>query len=78
MHKEDYEELKDKGTGSQGELTDYKIIVFPFDRYEIKIKLKPNNEFLEVIEVKINKEFLSHKQKIAPKGYHDVDKFYPE
>ena len=41
MHKEDYEELKDKGTGNQGELADYKIIIFPFDKYEIKIKLLP-------------------------------------
>jgi len=78
MHKEDYEELKDKGTGSHSEVTDYKIVVFPFDKYQIKIKLKPNNEFLEVIEVKINKEFLSHKQKITHADFHDVEEFYPK
>ena len=78
MHKEDYEELKEEGTGSQGELTDYKIIIFPFDKYEIKIKLKPDNEFIEVIEVKINKEFLSHKKKITHADFHDVEKFYPK
>lgn len=76
MYKNDYEELKDKGTGSQEELHDYKTIVYPFDKYEIKIKLKPNNEFLEVIEVKINKDFLSHKQKITHADYHDVEEFY--
>lgn len=79
MHKEDYdEELRDEGTGSRAEVSDYKIIVFPFDKYEIKIKLTPNNEFLGVLEVKINKEFLSYKQKITHADSHDVEEFYPK
>jgi len=76
MYKKDYEKFKYEGTGSQGELTDYKIITYSFDKYQIKIKLKPNNIFLDVIEIKINKEFLSHKQMITHADSHDVEEFY--
>jgi len=77
-HSDDYEKLKNQGTGSQGRTQDDKIIVFPFGKYQIKIKFSPTNEFIGIVEVKINKDFLSHKQKATPRGYHDVDEFYPE
>lgn len=70
--------FKNRGTGSHENLEDYKIITYPFDKYQIKIKLTPNNEFIEIIEVQINKDFLSYKQKITPMGFHDVEKFYRE
>lgn len=72
----DYDELKKQGTGSHDEPEEYKIIVYPFDKYQIKVKLTLANEFIGITEVEINKEFLSHRQKIAPQGYHDVDEFY--
>ncbi|MGD2249742.1 MAG: hypothetical protein PVF58_15140 [Candidatus Methanofastidiosia archaeon] len=74
----DYDEIKKQGTGSHDISDDYKIIVCPFDKYEIKMKLSPTNEFIEIVEVKINKEFLSHEQKISSAGFHDVDEFYPD
>jgi hypothetical protein len=74
----DYNKIKNTGTGGLEEAENYRIIMFPFEKYEIKIKLTPNNEFVEVIEVKINKDFLSYKQKATPKGFHDVKKFYPD
>lgn len=72
--------LKNHGTGSHDEYedTEYKIITYPFGRYEIKVKLSPKNEFIEIIEVKFNKDFLSYKQKLLRKKIHDVDEFYPE
>ena len=73
-----HNKLKNQGTGSHGYGDDYKIISYPFDKYQIKIKLSSSNEFIEIVEVKINKEFLSHKQKIISRGFHDVDEFYPE
>jgi hypothetical protein len=73
-----YSDTRDLGTGSHCEFKEYKIKTYPFDKYEIKIKLTPNNEFIEVLEVKINKDFLSHKQKILSQGFHDVEKFYQE
>ncbi len=75
---EDYGYFQKKGTGSHEDFEDYKIISYPFDKYQIKVKLTPSNEFIEIMEVKINKEFLSHKQKITSKGYIDVDDFYRE
>ncbi len=74
----DYDKLKNQGTGSHDEPSDYKTILYPFDKYQITVKLTPANEFIGIAEVKINKEFLSHKQKITPQGFHDVDEFYRE
>jgi hypothetical protein len=72
----DYDELKSIGTGSHDELDNFKIITYPFDRYQIKVKLTPNNEFIGITEIKINKDFLSHKQRMATLGFHDVEEFY--
>ena len=74
----DYKEFKEEGTGSHDVSKNYKTIIYPFDKYQIKIKVTPNNEFIGITEVKINKDFLSYKQKIALKGYHDVDEYYRE
>jgi len=73
-----YEKLKGLGTGSREVPTDYKTIVFPFDRYLITVKLTPDDKFIGIVEVRINKDFLSFQQKATPKGSHDVDEFYRE
>lgn len=73
-----YNTLKNQGTGGRDKPEDYKTIIYPFDKYQIKIKLSSSNEFIGIIEVKINKEFLSYKQKIASQNFHDVDRFYRE
>ncbi len=73
-----YDNLKKQGTGSHERVDDYKIILYPFDKYQIKIKLTPSNEFIGIVEVKVNKEFLSHKQKITSQGFLDVEEFYRE
>ncbi|MFA5031436.1 MAG: hypothetical protein WC614_00305 [bacterium] len=77
---ENYENngLKEQGTGEHDKSEDYKIVFYPFDKYQIGVKLTLTNEFIEITEVKINKSFLSYEQKTATKGYHDVDKFYSE
>jgi len=75
----DYEKYVGQGTGSHKE--ERKTIVFPFDKYQIKIALTPDDKFIEISEIKINKDFLSYKQKLiskGPKGYHDVDEFYKD
>lgn len=74
----DYDSLTSQGTGSLGEIKDYRIISCPFGRYEIKIKVTPNNEFIEIVEVGINKDFLTQQQKVSLQGFHDVDEFYVE
>jgi hypothetical protein len=52
----DYNNLKNQGTGSHGDIDDFKIIPYPFGKYQIKIKLTPTNKFIGIVEVKINKE----------------------
>lgn len=74
----DYARLRNRGTGSHEAPEKYKLIVYPFGKYLITIKLSPNNEFVGIEEVKINKDFLSYKQKIPSKGFHDVEEFYRE
>lgn len=81
MFKNDYNDENNQSiytsTGSF-EIPKYKIIIYPFDKYEITIKLSEDNKFIEILEVKVNKDFISYKQKITPKGFHDVEKYYNE
>jgi len=65
-------------TGSRDAPEDYKIIGYPFGKYEVTIKLSLNNEFIEIQKIKVNKDFRSYKQKMISKGFHDVDEFYEE
>lgn len=74
----DYEAFVEEATGSLAEVKKYKIISYPFDRYDVKVKVTPNNEFVEIVEIALNKNFLTQKQKISLKGFHDVEKFYIE
>ncbi|MGA2574180.1 MAG: hypothetical protein ABSF36_08315 [Candidatus Methanomethylicaceae archaeon] len=74
----DYKSFKSQGTGGHSISQEYKTIVFPFDKYEITVKLTLNNEFVNIEGVKINKDFTSYKQKITSNGFHDVEKFYKE
>lgn len=69
--------IKEEGTGGLPS-EDFKEIVYPFDKYEITVKLTPNNEFIAITEVKVKTDFMSYKEKISTKGYHDVEAFYPE
>lgn len=67
-------------TSVTGELEDkdYKIIEYPFDKYLLKIALTITNEFLAVVEIKINKDFLTYKEKIINQSHYDVDEYYYE
>lgn len=78
MEEWDYKNLKNRGTGNHGDMDDFKIIHYPFDKYQIKVKLTPTNEFIGIVEVGINKDFLSYKQKTTLRGFHDVDELYRE
>lgn len=65
-------------TGSHFVENDIKIIDYPFEKYQIKIKLNAEGKFLGIIQVSINKEFLSHAQKISSSEVHDIEEFYRE
>jgi len=74
---------KDSGTGSDDDEDfedneDVKYIDYPFGIYMIKVALTPDKEFIGIVEVKVNRDFLSHKQKIGVKGFINVDDYYKE
>lgn len=71
-----YKSSKDLGTGSHENFEKYKIIVYPFGKYEIAIRLSLSNEFIDILEVKVNKDFLDYKQKSSLKKYNDIDDYY--
>lgn len=73
-----YNDMQEKGTGSYKDQANCKIVTYPFEKYQIKTQLSPTNEFIGVVEVKINKEFLSHKQKTIAQGFIDSNEDYPE
>jgi len=55
---------------------DMKTIEYPLDKYEIKVVVNANNEFVGIEEIKINKDFVAYKQEDPQKGYHDVEQYY--
>ncbi len=71
--------LEMEGTGSKIDLDEEtKIIEYPFDRYLIKVELTSSNEFLGIIEIKINRDFRSFRQIISKENYHKEEDLYLE
>ena len=72
--------LEDNVTGSTSRFhkEDIKTIIYPFDKYEITIQLSSTNEFIGITEIKLNQNFLSHKQKLLSRRSQDVDEFYKD
>lgn len=65
-------------TGGDEFMNEQIEITYPFDRYNVKVAVSPTHKFIGITEIKLNKDFRSYKQKITPKGYHDVDEYYPD
>lgn len=65
-------------TDTTGEhaIMETKTIIYPLGPYEITIELSPDDQFIGITRIRLNKDFLSYKQKTMPKGYHDVEEFY--
>ena len=74
----DYHSLVGEASGSPDRPQDYKIISYPFGKYIIKVKVTQDNEFIGIAELAINRDFLSHKQRLSSHRFHDVDEFYRE
>jgi hypothetical protein len=61
------------GKGALGQ-----IVLYPFGPYEVLIKLSNAGEFIEIVEIGLNKDFRDFKQKYESRGYHDVNDIYEE
>jgi len=67
-----------EGTGDNTLRQELKTITYPFDRFNIEVKVTEANEFIGISSVEVNKDFMSYKDKTSLKGFHDVEKFYQE
>lgn len=70
--------IKENGTGGSLSPKEFKEVVYPFEQYEVKLRLSPNNEFIAITEIRVKKDFVSYKEKISTKGFHDVESYYSE
>jgi hypothetical protein len=61
-------------TGSLGSSA-YKVGICHLNQFIITVKLTPDNKFLDIIEIKVNKDFLSHKQKMASLSDFNVEAY---
>lgn len=69
------------GTGSHETPSEFKVVEYPFDRYLVKVLTTPDNKFAGIVEVNVNKDFLSQVQRItalSSTGYHDVEQYYQD
>lgn len=68
------------GVGKTGDydegLEGTRTVVYPFGSYEILVKLTSDDRFLEVVEVRVNKDFRSYNQRLSSTGHHNAEEFY--
>lgn len=73
-----FNEITQDATGSINIPDIGKSLLYPLGKYIIKVRLTNDNKFVGISEVNVNKDFLDYKQKLMPKGVHDVDEYYRE
>ena len=75
-------EIQSRRTAATGdppstcENTNHHMIVCPLGQYEVVVRLSEDNRFVDVVEVRINKDFRSLSQRIASTGHHNAEQFY--
>jgi len=52
------------------------VLTRVFDKYRIKILVTASGQFLDVIEVQVDKDFRTQKQRRSAHGSHDVSDLY--
>lgn len=72
------EDLKNRGTGGDKFFDEVEIRHCFFDKYEIDVILSSSKKFLGIRDITINKDFLSHEQKMHSQGYYDDSEYYQE
>lgn len=68
---------KDAGTGSASTI-EYVTLIYPFEKYEILVKLTVDGRFVGIEEVRINKDFRSYKQSTPQKIFSQIDEYEPK
>jgi len=67
--------IKEQATESKKILKQIKVIEYPFERYIIKVGLSPENEFLGITEVKVNKDFRSIENRLRNVKVHNLEEY---
>jgi len=53
--------------------------IYPFDKFEIEVKLSETGKFIGITAIKMNADFLNYKQKlVAAENFHDAMEYYDE
>jgi hypothetical protein len=73
-----YQDLTLGSTGPISVEQSFRIAHVPFGKYEIWVWLTEDGKFVDIAEVRINRDFLSPTQRIEKSGNFDVDEFYRE
>ncbi|OHB72845.1 MAG: hypothetical protein A2V70_01510 [Planctomycetes bacterium RBG_13_63_9] len=73
-----YFDLTRGSTGADLDENRHKLVIVPYENFEIVVCLSEDNRFLGVAGLRIKKDFLSPEQRAANTGVFDVDEFYQE
>ena len=65
------------GTGSAS-AKEYVIKVCPFEKYEIVVKLTSDGRFIGIEEVRVNKDFRSHRQGTSQRIFEYIEEYPSE
>lgn len=53
--------------------------IYPFDRFEVEVKLSETGKFIGITAIKMNADFLDYRQKmIASIGFRDAYEYYDD
>jgi hypothetical protein len=71
-------EIIKTSTGNHNDDKDFREIIYPFGKYEIKVMVDQYGIFLGISQIKVNKDFRNIEQKISSTGYIDIEDLYKE
>lgn len=57
---------------------EYITRIYPFDKYEIVVKLTLDGRFIGIEGIRINKDFRSYEQRASQKVFSYIDDYEPE
>ena len=69
---------KNRDTGTGSDSNEFILITYPFEKYEIVVKLSPDRKFLGIDEVRINKDFRSYRQQTSQEVFATADELPTE
>lgn len=78
MSKEDLVDQKRRNIGTGSDSSEYVTVLYPFEMFEIIVKLTLDGKFVGIEEIRINKDFRSYKNKTPQSIFAHVDELPSE